>query len=1192
MIGKRTIAQYSLRALMTLLVGVMTIATARADVDQTGEWIYTPNTTNGTCVITGSVEMPRTPPSKVENVTIPKQLDDYWVVDVSDNVFLEHVHLKTLVFHEDARIEHMPKVYSGTAFLGVVLKQTDETTAEDVLPASIKDIGNVFKGTGIKRLTMPGVTSIGYSAFEGCYRLESVTFGQPARIGEYASDTPFAKIGSSCTVTYPGPMVNWSAYNFQYSPNLVVNCSDGSCGWCGNGWEDGWTNENNLYKDNSCTYWTLDSDGRLTLDCLNQDIILDNYFSKQTIHTTNWDRSKVTSLRFEHIYEIRGSLISGYKNLTIISLSKNVANYKREEIWGLENLTTIEVDADNPTYDSRDGCNAIIETVGSTLEVGCKATSIPPSVTHICALSFKNCVGLTSITVPPSVTSIGDGAFKYCVGLTSVTLSSGLLKIDCWAFEDCSGLTSITFPSSVTKIEYLAFDGCSNLADVYYDGTKTQWDAVEKDDRWIGGVPSDFKEHWRCTVTFDANGRGTAPAAQTGLWSNEAKVTEPEAPTSEGWRVMGWYTDAACTTPWDFANDTVPGDMTLYAGWVEPCAATASADAASIVIPYGQEWTDIPVTMNSLTLGWFQNGTNPARVADAVAVTPLVGSGAGTNLTFTNSSEATLTARRGAGAHTNVGTFSELLTAAGQSGTLWVHIPEEVWTSAAPGDYSTYLNYDAEFVTGAPTPTDTYTYSLGSEAKVMLSFTIPEAATISFDANGGTGNMDAVSDRVGHAVLLPASTFTAPDGREFLCWNTQADGKGTRYYAGTAFTPSNSQTTLYAEWGDGYLLDLADKAVGESKVIPLGLSGQLTQLTGYFNFNVDNGENAPVGFLDLNLDGVNDLALMQEYDDVSGTMTASVKVLVSLTESYRFLLSVPSDEGEYGSVLIKFGDGPAVEPPFIEQLFDDNGTYNSEHLLVLKDNRTHNLMLSGRTIYTDGDWNTLCLPFDIDDFSGTPLDGFTVKELDTQTAYDSHVTGVEGSTLYLNFKDATRIEAGKPYIVKKSGMSANIVNPVSYNVTVTTATREIANPYRYDYDDPEYITVAVPTDVVFTGGKFCGTYDPTSIYDDGHTKYFLGAANTLYWPSDEWYAVTAFRAYFDLGDAASSVSAMRLNFGNDATGIASPNGKEAVGGSNQSSFLQVGTGEALYDLSGRRLADGETPAPGIYIRNGRKVMVK
>jgi hypothetical protein len=303
------------------------------------------------------------------------------------------------------------------------------------------------------------------------------------------------------------------------------------------------------------------------------------------------------------------------------------------------------------------------------------------------------------------------------------------------------------------------------------------------------------------------------------------------------------------------------------------------------------------------------------------------------------------------------------------------------------------------------------------------------------------------------------------------------------------------------------------------------------------------------------------------------------------------VLPAPSEEGEYGSVLIKFvSDGQTVEPPVIEQLYDNNGTYNSGQLLVLKDGRTHNLMLSKRTLYTDGNWNTLCLPFDIDDFSGTPLDGFTVKELDTETLYDGHLTGIEGSTLYLNFKNSTRIEAGKPYIVKKSGQ-AIIVNPVFYNVTVTTATEEIANPYRDSYEDPEFITVAAPTAVTSTDGtvKFCGNYDPINISGGDQSMLFLGSANKLYYPSGEMQ-IGAFRAHFELSDGITAgvpnakTRAFVLNFGDeeDATGI--------VAQPTLNSQFSILNSE-WYDLGGRRL-NGKPTAKGLYIHNGRKVMIK
>ena len=79
-----------------------------------------------------------------------------------------------------------------------------------------------------------------------------------------------------------------------------------------------------------------------------------------------------------------------------------------------------------------------------------------------------------------------------------------------------------------------------------------------------------------------------------------------------------------------------------------------------------------------------------------------------------------------------------------------------------------------------------------------------------------------------------------------------------------------------------------------------------------------------------------------------------------------------------------------------------------------------NVTLSGRTLYKDGDWNTLTLPFDVNAFEGTFFNGATVMEFDVEGKYSGHQTGFDrgNGTLYLYFKEANKIEAGKPYLVK------------------------------------------------------------------------------------------------------------------------------------------------------------------------------
>ena len=133
-------------------------------------------------------------------------------------------------------------------------------------------------------------------------------------------------------------------------------------------------------------------------------------------------------------------------------------------------LTSVTVGEGNSVYDSRGGCNAIIETATNTLVAGCKKTIIPNSVTSIGEFAFRGCTGLTSVTIPNSVTSIGDWAFNGCSSLTSITIPNSVTTIGGSAFRGCTGLTSVTMGNGVHRIGEAAFQGCTALKDIYAQG--------------------------------------------------------------------------------------------------------------------------------------------------------------------------------------------------------------------------------------------------------------------------------------------------------------------------------------------------------------------------------------------------------------------------------------------------------------------------------------------------------------------------------------------------------------------------------------------------------------------------------------------------------------------------------------------------------------------------------------------------
>ena len=155
--------------------------------------------------------------------------------------------------------------------------------------------------------------------------------------------------------------------------------------------------------------------------------------------------SGLTSVTISNsVMSISEAAFNGCSSLTSITIPDSVRSIGEYAFHNCSGLTSIIVDSNNQTYDSRNNCNAIIETSTNKLIFGCKNTIIPNSVTSISSYAFYNYSSLTSINIPNSVTSIGSYAFADCKGLTSVTIGNSVTSIGGYAFSGCSGLTSIT----------------------------------------------------------------------------------------------------------------------------------------------------------------------------------------------------------------------------------------------------------------------------------------------------------------------------------------------------------------------------------------------------------------------------------------------------------------------------------------------------------------------------------------------------------------------------------------------------------------------------------------------------------------------------------------------------------------------------------------------------------------------------
>ena len=188
----------------------------------------------------------------------------------------------------------------------------------------------------------------------------------------------------------------------------------------------------------------------------------------------------------ESVTSIGENAFSSCTSLTSIIISNGVTDIRNNAFTSCNGLVSMIVESGNTHYDSRDNCNAIIETATNTLLYGCQTTIIPNSVTRIGNKAFYSCTGLTSVTIPNSVTSIGWSVFADCTNLISMIVEEGNPSFD--SRNDCNaiietatntllyGCQTTIIPNSVTSIGYNAFGGCTGLTSITIPNSVTSID--------------------------------------------------------------------------------------------------------------------------------------------------------------------------------------------------------------------------------------------------------------------------------------------------------------------------------------------------------------------------------------------------------------------------------------------------------------------------------------------------------------------------------------------------------------------------------------------------------------------------------------------------------------------------------------------------------------------------------------------
>ena len=355
--------------------------------------------------------------------------------------------------------------------------------------------------------------SIADGAFSGCKSLTSVTIpNSVTNIGDGA----FSGCKSLTSITIPSSVTSIGDRTFDYCFSLTSVTIPNSVTSIGEEAFEGCSSLTSITIPNSVT-----SIGEEAFQ----------YCSSLTSITLP---NSVTSIGDKAFHYCR--------SLTSVTIPNGVTSIGSSAFSYCDSLKSIVVKSGNTTYDSRENCNAIIETATNTLIAGCQNTIIPSSVTSIGEEAFHYCRSLTSITIPSSVTSIRSRAFYDCDSLTSITIPNSVTSIGYRAFHGCESLTSVTIGNSVTSIGSSAFSYCDSLTSITIPNSVTS----------IGS-----NAFFKCSsLTSVIIGNSVTSIGDKAFYdcSSLTSVTIPNSVTSIG--------DGAFSYCWSLTSVTIPNSVT------------------------------------------------------------------------------------------------------------------------------------------------------------------------------------------------------------------------------------------------------------------------------------------------------------------------------------------------------------------------------------------------------------------------------------------------------------------------------------------------------------------------------------------------------------------------------------------------------------------------------------------------------
>lgn len=337
---------------------------------------------------------------------------------------------------------------------------------------SVKSIGNGAFQDCWKLLTAKvpdSVETLGASAFSNCNALTSVIIGNSVKRFEsllfyscdnlktvtmgnsltFISNSAFSYCRRLSTVSIPKSVSKIEERSFEYCHNLISIEVDP---------------ENPYYDSrNNCNAIIHTSTNTLLAGCMNT--VIPN--TVEVIGSAAFMECPMEEMPIPNsVKRIEWIAFWLCRNLKTIHIPSSVTLIEHSAFNECSGALSISVDSDNPVYDSRDSCNAIIETATDKLLLGCQNTVIPNSIKIIGDGSFEECYGLETVQFGDSVISTELNSFYGCRNLTKVTLGKSLQTIGRFTFYYCDKIESITLPATVTSIGENAFHYCKALKSV------------------------------------------------------------------------------------------------------------------------------------------------------------------------------------------------------------------------------------------------------------------------------------------------------------------------------------------------------------------------------------------------------------------------------------------------------------------------------------------------------------------------------------------------------------------------------------------------------------------------------------------------------------------------------------------------------------------------------------------------------